>query len=591
MSKGKSKKKSGKKAEPTPTTTAKLDVETLVAELPVVDDGAPAAEATPGDWTPVTDLREASPAAEQDAEAAPAEARDDAADSVETADAVKTEGEASAPEEATLDAPAPSPSPELSQDAGAEGDAPVIPKAPKMAARRPRTPRRQIPDPAQEVLPDVLPNDSPSAQSIEDLATWHGFDPETTVDLRSAPEIFAPVRDDAAPPPTVPPPDADGEAVNHHLRGLLEALIFASDKAIKTAELARSAKAQIKEVREVLADLRKHYASRGIVLDEVAGGWLFRTSVVYAPFVRDLTGQKPVKLTRAQLETLAILAYRQPITRPEIDEIRGVDSGPVLKMLLERDFIRILGKKDEVGRPILYGTTPAFLEFFNLKSLKDMPTLKEFTELNDESRVIAERELGEPFDAATERALAEQALKAEAGEGEGDVSLEGADMAASEEETTTPDAGADAPPGEETEWSSPIEESDPEADAAADAAEAAEADDDDAPRAARDIDEDPITEVSAKARFVEEAEDADDAEDAEDAAAEDEEDAAEDASSPKVSAADEEEFPDDDDSEFEDDDDDDWDDDDDDADDEDAADDDDGADDDDAPKEETDEDA
>ena len=134
---------------------------------------------------------------------------------------------------------------------------------------------------------------------------------------------------------------------------------------------------------------------RGIVLDEVAGGWLFRTSAKYAPFVRDLAGEKPVRLTRAQVETLAIAAYRQPITRPEIDEIRGVDSGATLKLLLERDLLRILGKKDEPGRPLLYGTTTQFLEFFGLKSLKDLPTLKEFTELSEESRQVAEAELGD----------------------------------------------------------------------------------------------------------------------------------------------------------------------------------------------------
>jgi hypothetical protein len=113
--------------------------------------------------------------------------------------------------------------------------------------------------------------------------------------------------------------------------------------------------------------------------------------------VRDLTKQKPVKLSRAQVETLAIIAYRQPVTRPEIDDVRGVDSGPVLKVLLERDLVRILGKRDEPGRPLIYGTTNVFLEFFGLKSLKDLPTLREFTELTEESREEYEDELGEAF--------------------------------------------------------------------------------------------------------------------------------------------------------------------------------------------------
>jgi segregation and condensation protein B len=148
-------------------------------------------------------------------------------------------------------------------------------------------------------------------------------------------------------------------------------------------------------VKRLLDELRDHYRGRGIQLDEVAGGYLFRSSATYGAFVRDLSKQKPVRLTRAQLETLAILAYRQPMTRPEIDDIRGVDSGPVLKVLLERDLVRMLGKKDEPGRPILYGTTAHFLEFFGLKSLKDLPTLREFTELTDDSRAVVERELGD----------------------------------------------------------------------------------------------------------------------------------------------------------------------------------------------------
>ena len=174
-------------------------------------------------------------------------------------------------------------------------------------------------------------------------------DVETTVNLTG--EYFPlPGRDDFEAVTQTALPEAveralanEGErnaAARSHLAGLLEALVFASDRPIKATELAKTAAAPVKEVKDLLAELKASYAHRGILLEEVAGGWIFRTSAVYAPFVRDLTKQKPVKLTRAQIETLAILAYRQPITRPEIDEIRGVDSGPVLKLLLERDLIR-----------------------------------------------------------------------------------------------------------------------------------------------------------------------------------------------------------------------------------------------------------
>jgi segregation and condensation protein B len=120
-----------------------------------------------------------------------------------------------------------------------------------------------------------------------------------------------------------------------------------------------------------------------------------RSNPVYADYVQKLLALRPVRLSRAQLETLAIIAYRQPVTRPEVDDIRGVDSGPVLKGLLERDLIKIVGKKDEVGRPMLYGTAPTFLELFSLESLNDLPSLKEFTELSDESRDLFVQKTGE----------------------------------------------------------------------------------------------------------------------------------------------------------------------------------------------------
>jgi len=239
------------------------------------------------------------------------------------------------------------------------------------------------------------------------------FDAEMTVNLVG--ELPLPGRDDLDEP-TV---SSSGEALaevdgvmlqRKHLRGLLEALVFASDSPITPKELGKLASAPQKQVKEHLAELKIDYATRGMHLDEVAGGWVFRTSPQYAPFVRDLTKQKPVRLTRAQVETLAIIAYRQPITRPEIDDVRGVDSGPVLKLLLERDLVRILGKRDEPGRPLIYGSTGHFLEFFGLKSLKDLPTLREFTELSDESREAFEDELGEtPEDAARRAAEAEVA--------------------------------------------------------------------------------------------------------------------------------------------------------------------------------------
>jgi segregation and condensation protein B len=141
----------------------------------------------------------------------------------------------------------------------------------------------------------------------------------------------------------------------------------------------------VENVAAAVEALRADYADRGVVLHEVGGGFQFRTNPMNAHWVRQLLAGRPVKLGRAQLEVLSIIAYRQPITRPEIDEIRGVDSGGTVKGMLDRGLIRVLGKKEEPGRPMLYGTTKEFLEFFNLKDLKDLPTLREFYELSEES--------------------------------------------------------------------------------------------------------------------------------------------------------------------------------------------------------------
>jgi segregation and condensation protein B len=197
-----------------------------------------------------------------------------------------------------------------------------------------------------------------------------------------------------------------GDVSRAHLKGLIEALVFASDHPIALNDIAKAAgRADRKLVRALCDELRNDYSRRGFHLEEVAGGFIFRTSTTYAPFVRDMLAKKPVRMTRAQLETLAIISYRQPITRPEVDDVRGVDSGPVMKLLLDRDLIRILGKKDEPGRPLLYGTTQVFLEFFGLKSLKDLPSLREFTELSDDSRRVYEREMETSPDEATDADL------------------------------------------------------------------------------------------------------------------------------------------------------------------------------------------
>jgi segregation and condensation protein B len=198
---------------------------------------------------------------------------------------------------------------------------------------------------------------------------------------------------------------SDGEAAtatDAHLKRVIESLIFVSDQIMSAQQIARLAKAKTPQVKLLIAQLMNEYEGRGIELVDVAGGFQFRSAAVTAPFVRDLVAQRPVRLTRAQLETLALIAYRQPITRPEIDDVRGVDSGSAIKVLLERDLVKILGRKDEAGRPLLYGTAPYFLEFFGMNSMQDLPTLREFTELSEEHRDLFQKQTGEIPDLSNE---------------------------------------------------------------------------------------------------------------------------------------------------------------------------------------------
>jgi segregation and condensation protein B len=122
--------------------------------------------------------------------------------------------------------------------------------------------------------------------------------------------------------------------------------------------------------------------SRGLQLVEVAGGYQLRTAKVNADWVKKFLGGRPARMGRATLETLAIIAYRQPITKAEIESIRGVDVDGVITTLLERNLIRAVARKDVPGRPFLYGTTGEFLQLFNLKDLTELPTLKETDEIS-----------------------------------------------------------------------------------------------------------------------------------------------------------------------------------------------------------------
>ena len=164
------------------------------------------------------------------------------------------------------------------------------------------------------------------------------------------------------------------------LKPILESIIFVSPSPVKLETLVEILPESNREmILEGLHRIEEEYeaTSRGVELVEVAGGYQFRTKPVWAEWVARLKKAKTVKFSQSALETLAIIAYRQPVIRPQIEEIRGVDCGWVLRSLMEKGLVKILGRKDLPGRPIIYGTTKGFLELFNLNSLADLPSLKE----------------------------------------------------------------------------------------------------------------------------------------------------------------------------------------------------------------------
>ena len=158
----------------------------------------------------------------------------------------------------------------------------------------------------------------------------------------------------------------------------LEAVLFAAGRAVTLKELCKVFYGEKPEdIKEALTLLKKDYAGRGVILREVAGGFRFETQERFAPYIRRLKLGAPPKLSRAALETLAIVAYKQPVTKAEIEAIRGVDSSGALRALLEKGLIKIAGRKDLPGKPLLYATTNRFLEVFGLKDLSELPRLKE----------------------------------------------------------------------------------------------------------------------------------------------------------------------------------------------------------------------
>ncbi len=168
---------------------------------------------------------------------------------------------------------------------------------------------------------------------------------------------------------------------------IIESLLFVAEEPLSVQQLKAILETEDADaIRSALKELADEYDRRGggFEIKQVAGGFQFRTRSEYSEWVKKLLKPSPAKLSRAALETLAIIAYKQPIIRADVEHIRGVDCGGVLRMLLEKKLVRVLGRKDIPGRPMIYGTTRQFLEVFNLKDLRDLPSPKEIESMGTE---------------------------------------------------------------------------------------------------------------------------------------------------------------------------------------------------------------
>ncbi len=170
------------------------------------------------------------------------------------------------------------------------------------------------------------------------------------------------------------------------LRAIIESLLFASDGPLGVDRIRDIlGDAERADIVQIIADLKREHEERGggFQLCEVASGYQFRTRPDLAPWIKKMRGLKPSMLSPAALETLAVIAYRQPVVKADIDRVRGVDVSGALKGLLEKKLVRMLGRKDVPGKPIMYGTSRKFLEVFNLSDLSELPTLRELKELQE----------------------------------------------------------------------------------------------------------------------------------------------------------------------------------------------------------------
>ncbi|MGB9498562.1 MAG: SMC-Scp complex subunit ScpB [Dissulfuribacterales bacterium] len=180
------------------------------------------------------------------------------------------------------------------------------------------------------------------------------------------------------------------------IKNIIESLLFVAEAPLNLDHFKKAIpEAETRAIKNAIQTLKEEYESRngGFFIHEVAGGYQFRTKPDYKEWIRRMFQPKPPKLSKPSMETLAIIAYRQPVLRSEIEHIRGVNSGNSIRLLLERKLVRVLGRREIPGRPLVYATTNKFLETFDLKDLKDLPSLKEIGDLENNSPKPRQQEI------------------------------------------------------------------------------------------------------------------------------------------------------------------------------------------------------
>lgn len=214
-----------------------------------------------------------------------------------------------------------------------------------------------------------------------------------------------------------PYPSDESQTGLPSVESVLEGILFASDQPRSARELAtvlhdvalrespdseQRFEKNVQEVQDVLERIADRYErhSPAVSLVEVAGGWEFRTRAELSAWLQPVVSRRRVKLGRAAMEVLAVVAYRQPCTRADVEDVRGVDSSSTLRSLVQLQLLRVIGRADDVGRPLVYGTSDEFLRLFSMKRLEDLPTLREFSELSEEHMLTLSEldEMGEDLD-------------------------------------------------------------------------------------------------------------------------------------------------------------------------------------------------